>query len=247
MRSAPLPLPARRPALLASVADLEEAETALALGAEVLDLKDPRAGALGAWPAARLSAAVARFGGRVPLSATTGDLPMEPGLLRLAGERVAASGVDVVKLGFFADAGRSEVLQELRPLAARGVRLVAVLMADRDPDLADLRPFARAGFLGVMLDTADKRAGGLRHHRTEAELARFVAETRAHGLLCGLAGSLGIDDVEPLARLAPDYLGFRGALCGGDRRDRLDPDAFSHLRSALETARGGAGRALQAA
>ncbi len=247
MRSAPLPLPARRPALLASVADLEEAETALALGAELLDLKDPRAGALGAWPAEHLSAAVARFGGRVPLSATTGDLPMEPGLLRAAAERVAASGVDVVKVGFFTDAGRLEVLEELRPLAARGVRLVAVLMADRDPDLADLAPFARAGLVGVMLDTADKRAGGLRHHRTEAELARFVAEARALGLLCGLAGSLGVDDVGPLARLAPDYLGFRGALCGGDRRDRLDPGAFARVRRALDVARGGAGRALQAA
>jgi len=247
MRPSSLPLPARRPALLASVADLEEAETALGLGAEVLDLKDPRAGALGAWQVEHLSAAVGRFGGRVPLSATIGDLPMDPQLLQQAAERVAASGVDVVKVGFFTDAGRTDVLGALQPLAARGVRLVAVLMADRDPDLADLAPFARAGLLGVMLDTADKRAGGLRRHRTEAELVRFVAETRELGLVCGLAGSLGVDDVVPLARLAPDFLGFRGALCGGERRDRLDPEAFRRVRVALERARAEPGRSLQAA
>jgi len=247
MPSSSLPLPARRPALLASVADLEEAETALELGAEVLDLKDPRAGALGAWSAERLAAAVARFGGRVPLSATTGDLPMEPKLLRAAAERAAASGVDVVKVGFFTDEGRTDVLEALRPLAARGVRLVAVLMADRDPDLTDLAPFARAGLLGVMLDTAEKRAGGLRRHRTEVELARFVAETRELGLLCGLAGSLGLADIAPLARLGPDYLGFRGALCGGDRRGRLDPEAFRRVRIALERGRAEPGRSLQAA
>lgn len=247
MRPPSLPLPTRRPALLASVADLEEAETALALGAELLDLKDPRAGALGAWRPDLLATAVARFAGRVPLSATTGDLPMQPKLLREAAERVAQSGVDVVKIGFFTDAGRAAVLEALRPVAARGVRLVAVLMADRDPDLADLAPFARAGFSGVMLDTADKRAGGLRRHRDEAELARFVADVHELGLVCGLAGSLGVPDIPPLVRLGADYLGFRGALCAGERHDRLDPTAFRRVRSALEAARGETAAAVQAA
>lgn len=236
MPPAPLPLPAVRPALLASVADLEEAETALRLGADILDLKDPRAGALGAWEPGLLAAAAARFAGRVPLSATTGDLPTDPALLRAAAERVAATGVDVVKIGFFDDAARPEVLAALAPLAARGVRLVAVLMADRDPDLADLAPFARAGLLGVMLDTADKRAGGLRVHLDDARLAGFVRSAHRAGLFCGLAGSLEAADIAPLARLGPDYLGFRGALCGGERTDRLDPMAVRRVRAALEAA-----------
>lgn len=229
-----LPLPARRPALLASVADPEEAETALVLGAEVLDLKDPRTGALGGWPPERLEAAVARFGGRVILSATTGDLPMDPACLRHAAERVAATGVDVVKIGFFANEGRAEVLAALRPLVARGVRLVAVLMADRDPDLRELAPFVDAGFAGVMLDTADKRGGGLRAHLDDARLARFVDDVHGLGLLCGLAGSLRVADIAPLAGLGADYLGFRGALCGGDRTDRIDPRAFRRIRAALD-------------
>ncbi|MCX8101713.1 MAG: (5-formylfuran-3-yl)methyl phosphate synthase [Geminicoccaceae bacterium] len=247
MHAPPLPLLVARPALLASVADLEEAETAHALGAEVLDLKDPRAGALGAWAPERLSAAVARLGGRGVLSATTGDLPMDPALLRAVAERVAATGVDVVKIGFFANEGRAEVLEALRPLAVRGVRLVAVLLADRDPDLLDLAPFAEAGFAGVMLDTADKRGGGLRAHLDDVRLARFVDDVHGLGLLCGLAGSLRVEDIPALARLGPDYLGFRGALCVGGRTDRLDPDAFVRVRAALDVARTTAGRSLQAA
>jgi len=243
MLSPLVPAVARRPALLASVADLEEAETALALGADVLDLKDPRAGALGAWAPERLAAAVARFGDRALLSATTGDLPMDPQRLRVAVEQIAATGVAVVKVGFFADAGRAEVLAALAPLAARGVRLVAVLMADRRPDLSDLSPFAAASLAGVMLDTADKAAGGLRAHLDDRQLARFTTEARTLGLLCGLAGSLRIEDVPPLARLAPDYLGFRGALCGGRREERLAPEAFCAVRTALETARTEAARA----
>lgn len=236
MRGSSLPF-ACRPALLASVADLEEAETALEGGVELLDLKDPQRGTLGAWSLPQLAAAVARFAGRVPLSATTGDLPMDPELIRAAAERVAATGVDVVKIGFFAEAHRAEVLAALAPLAQRGVRLVAVLMADRRPDLSDLRPFARAGLFGVMLDTADKRAGGLRAHLCEMTLARFVKAARSAGLVCGLAGSLGLADIAPLARLAPDYLGFRGALCAGARTGRLDPAALARLRTTLNRAR----------
>lgn len=229
--------PAARPALLASVADLEEAEVALRLGAEILDLKDPHAGALGAWAPKRLEAAVMRFGGRVLLSATTGDLPMAPTLLRGAAERIAASGVDVVKIGFFEDVGRDAVLAALAPLAADGVRLVAVLMADRKPDLDELAAFAEAGFVGVMLDTADKRAGGLRTHLGEKQLGRFVERARSFGLVSGLAGSLRVADIGPLARLVPDYLGFRGALCGGERTARLDPAAFRCVRAALDAER----------
>ena len=47
--------------------------------------------------------------------------------------------------------------------------LIAVLFADLEGDIAqDLRPsisaMAQVGFLGVMIDTFDKRAGSLRDH-----------------------------------------------------------------------------------
>jgi hypothetical protein len=112
--------------------------------------------------------------------------------------------------------------------------LVAVLMADQRPD-ADLLPaLAGAGFLGAMLDTADKAAGGLRRHLDAAFLAGFVARARGLGLLTGLAGSLGLADVPALAALAPDYLGFRGALCRGGRQAALDPLALAEVRRALD-------------
>ena len=87
-----------------------------------------------------------------------------------------------------------------------------------------------------MLDTAGKQNGGLRTHLSDAGLARFVTLARMNGLLCGLAGSLGLDDIAPLAALEPDYLGFRGALCAGDRAGRLDPKAFRAVRAALDAA-----------
>lgn len=219
--------------LLASVATLEEAAQAVAWGADIVDLKDPAKGALGAWEPEAIREAVARLRGRATLSATTGDLPMEPALIAGAASAVAASGVDLVKVGFF-DSGRIGACNAaLKPLTRRGVRLVAVLMADRAPDLGILPALAAAGFAGAMLDTAYKTGGNLLAHLDSRVLARFVTQARACGLITGLAGSLGLADIDLLLPLRPDYLGFRTALCGGERTGKLDAQAFAAVRAAL--------------
>ena len=92
------------PRLLASVATLAEVDLALAAGADLIDLKDPEAGALGAWPRAQLTQAVERVAGRRPVSATVGDLPPDASAMAAAAKATGATGVDIVKLGFFAGA-----------------------------------------------------------------------------------------------------------------------------------------------
>jgi uncharacterized protein (UPF0264 family) len=222
--------------LLASVATLTEVAVAIALGADIVDLKDPARGALGAWPTADLYRAVAAIGGRCRASATVGDLAMEPEPLLAAARRTAATGVDIVKLGFFAGGDHRAIARALSPATRDGARLVAVLMADQAPDLGLAPALAQAGFWGVMLDTADKRAGGLRRHLSDATLGRFIDDARAAGLVTGLAGSLGLADIPALAALRPDYLGFRGALCGGDRTAGLTSAPFTAVRRAIDAA-----------
>lgn len=223
--------------LLASVADLEEVATACALGADLIDLKDPVRGSLGAWPLALMPKAVEQVAGRCPVSATIGDLPMEPGLLVDAVHTIAATGVDLVKAGFFQGGDHARCAEALGAVArSGGIRLVAVLMADQRSEPGFLLTLARAGFYGVMLDTADKAAGGLRVHRCDAALSQIVRRARSLGLLTGLAGSLSVADIPFLAALGPDYLGFRGALCRGGRAGPLDPGAFQEVRAALDRA-----------
>ncbi|MCL8381928.1 (5-formylfuran-3-yl)methyl phosphate synthase [Xanthobacter aminoxidans] len=226
-----------RPGLLASVATLDEMRTSLAAGVDILDLKNPSEGALGAWAPEALVDAVAVWraaGAPGNLSATVGDHPLDPDVLRAAAERTSATGVPLVKIGFARGDGVAlpPVLEALRPLA-RETRLIAVLFADQAPDLAAVPLFAAAGFHGVMLDTADKSAGGLLAHLPVETLARFVAAARAEGLLTGLAGSLKIADIAPLAALRPHYLGFRGALCAKGRTSALDPARLSAVRDTL--------------
>jgi uncharacterized protein (UPF0264 family) len=168
--------------------------------------------------------------GRRPVSATVGDLPPDPEALASAALATAEAGVDIVKLGFFPGGDHHRVARELTPVAAGGVALVGVLMADHDPDHDIVSALAAAGFRGVMLDTADKAAGGLLRHQEPAVLAQFVARARRWGLLSGLAGSLTLADIAVLAPLGPDFLGFRGALCPQGRSTKLDPGRLRAVR-----------------
>lgn len=219
------------PGLLASVADLHEMEIARAGGADIVDLKQPAFGALGAWSTEALTAAVMLWNawgdqlgeaGRPALSATAGDQPMVPALIRAAAERVAGTGVPIVKVGLFASQHTNECVEALAPLASR-VRMIGVLFADEAPDFGVLAALGRAGFAGVMIDTSDKKSGSLAEQLDALTLGQFVAEARRHGLITGLAGSLKLDDIPALVGVGADYLGFRGALCEGGRAGALDP------------------------
>jgi uncharacterized protein (UPF0264 family) len=221
--------------LLASVRTAPEARLALAAGADFIDAKEAASGALGALPEAVVREIVAAVAGRRPVSATVGDLPMDVDRVIAAVRGTATTGVDIVKVGFFPDPGQHAVARAVGR-ACRGVRLVAVLFADRKPDWALLPVLREAGWYGVMLDTATKNGEGLRAHLSDARLGEFVTQARALGLLVGLAGSLTADDIEPMAALCPDYLGFRGALCRDRARGgELDPIAVQRVRACLGT------------
>lgn len=231
-------------ALLASVKDAHEARLALGAGARIIDAKDPAVGALGALPAATVRDIVTAVAGRAPVSATAGDHPdMAARTIEPAIARLAACGVDFVKLGLFPAPALQACLAALAPLA-RAHALVGVFFADRWTDYEALGGvpalvgrLAAAGFRGALLDTADKHSGSLLAHGDAARLGAFIAAARAAGLRCGLAGSLRALDVPRLLPLAPDLLGFRGALCADHARGgALDPARVRGLARMLATA-----------
>jgi len=226
--------------LLASVRSPEEAEAAVTLGADIIDLKDATRGALGALAPDVVRAAVRTVAGRRPTSAVTGDLPMEPEVIVPAVAAMAETGVQYVKVGLFPQARREDCIAALAPLA-RDTKLVGVMFADLEPDVAMLRALLErlraVGFAGAMLDTARKGAGRLLEIFDIPSLAGFVDACRGNDLLAGLAGALETPDIPRLLPLAPDYLGFRGALCAGsDRTAPLDPAAFLLVRELIPRA-----------
>jgi uncharacterized protein (UPF0264 family) len=233
--------------LLVSVRDDWEAECALEAGADLIDLKDPNAGALGALDPNLIGAILGTVAGRQPTSATTGDLPPDPALLCAAAQRIAASGVDYVKVGLWPGEGRTEAILRLGAALAGRTRLVGVILADVDLDLGLVPVMADAGFAGAMLDCA-RKGPSLVERLGPATLGQFVALCHFHGLLAGLAGSLRTADIPQLAGLGADVLGFRGGLCQGfDRTRPLDPDAVCEAVTALAATRHAGASAMHAA
>ena len=225
-------------ALLASVRTEEEAVMAVEAGADIIDLKEPRAGALGALPLALIERIVRRVRalGDAPLSATVGDLA--DGEIDLMVERVrrtAQTGVDFVKVGIVRGPRAALALQALADLP---VRVVPLFLADAGLDLDLIGAAYAAGFPIVMVDTADKGAGSLFDCTPFATLQRFVALAHEARARAGLAGSLRIDDLPNLMRLAPAIAGFRGALCDGGRTGTLAAEKVRMLRGGLPPLRG---------
>ena len=221
--------------LLASVANAAEAEIVLQFGADIIDLKDPARGALGAVALDDARAAIRAIARRRRVSATLGDPPYAPDALTARARALIEAGVDDLKLAI--DAAMLEPLAAaLKPLA-RDVALIGMMFADRAPDFDLLPKLAALGFKGAMLDTADKQGGRLLTHIDVARLAEFCARCRALGLISGLAGSLEAPDIPRLLLTAPDVLGFRGALCRAhDRAGAIDPAAASLIRDLIPRA-----------
>jgi len=219
--------------MLASVNSVEEAALALSSSVDIIDLKQPALGALGALETGLVKEIVAGIDGCCPVSATVGDLPMQPEIVFNAVKAMAETGVDYIKIGFFPGGDWQGTVEKLAAFP-QSIALIAVLFADTQPDLGIIASLKKAGFKGVMLDTMDKKNGSLTQVMVKTDIAQFVRLAKTHQLICGLAGSLRLEDIPELALYQPDYLGFRGALClQHNRTAQLSQQAIIQIRQAI--------------
>jgi uncharacterized protein (UPF0264 family) len=219
--------------MLASVTNTSEALMAWAGGVDIIDLKNPAEGALGALPLSIIIEIVAAIDNRRVTSATIGNVPMEPDSLVNAIEKTAATGVDLIKIGLFPGSDQRSCIEAVEPITARGVHIVAVLFADQSPDFELLPLLQNSGFYGVMLDTFRKDMDLIQHIPVD-RLKQFVGLAKRHKLKSGLAGSLRSKHLADTAVANPDYLGFRGALCNNyQRKSALDNNKLLKLRKLL--------------
>lgn len=231
--------------LLISVTDAEEARAALQGGADIIDVKNPAEGALGAAMVTALREVCTSLPPDRPSSAALGESTAQSGALALAAYGAATLGVSYVKVGL-RTANPNEAVASLRAvrsgahLANPACVVVAVGYADATRVgalpwtlLPEVAHAAQIG--GCMIDTALKDGHTLFDYCDERALQRWLDTCRRAGLLCALAGSLGLADLPALRRLHPDVVGFRGAACRGDRAGgRVDATLVAALRAGLE-------------
>jgi uncharacterized protein (UPF0264 family) len=217
--------------LLVSVRDLAEAEIALAAGVDLLDLKEPRVGALGAVADAIVKDVVTMVAGRVPVSVACGEL------LDRDCETAALNGVSFAKVGLAGCALREDWptgWQEFARSLPHGTSPVAVAYVDAthaaSPVLTSvLEKTAPLGARALLLDTWGKSHGGLLDHVSYDELQRVIQSAHAHGMIVVLGGSLVPATIARVLPLAPDVVAVRGAACAGRRDDSLDRDKVDGL------------------
>ena len=219
---------------LASVNNLPDAVLVANLGADIVDLKQPSQGALGALSVTEVKSIVDALKSKVTISATVGDLEFVPEMVVPAVQSMLATGVDIVKIGLFPGGHVQDCLDALRCYTQNNHQLIAVLFADSPIDLDVLAALAEAKFTGVMLDTMHKTSGRLTELLSHEYLSDFISIAKHYKLLTGLAGSLQRQDIPDLLDLKPDYLGFRGALCQGlQRNNPIDTKQVSTIRELL--------------
>lgn len=220
--------------LLVSVRDAEEALIALRGGADIIDVKEPRNGSLGAADSKVWRAVHERIAGRAPLSAALGELAscVVRGTMKdLDGYRFAKFGL----AGCQDVAGWPQRWRATLSLLPAEVAPVAVAYADfeqaRAPDpshvLAQAMHFKCAALL---LDTFEKSNGDLFDYLTPSRLSQLIQQARNAGLLVVLAGSLSSDSIVKAVKLSPDYVAVRGAVCRGDRSAGIDQQLVRRLR-----------------
>lgn len=220
--------------LLVSVRDIAEARIAAHGGAGFIDLKEPREGALGGLPPAMVRAIVDALrsdGVAIPISATIGDRALgDLDGIASSVDAVGACGVDYVKVGIDADdASVPAARAVLAMLACARWPIVPVFLADRGVAPELVAQAAGLGFPALMVDTVDKQSGSLFDVMSMAALRAFIRLARSQGGMAGLAGALRVRHAPHLATLAPDFAGFRSAVCAGDRTAALDGARLAEL------------------
>ena len=210
--------------LLVSPSSIEEARSSLS--ADIIDVKKPSEGSLGAnfpW----IIREIKTLAGNKPVSAAIGDNEYKPGTAALSAYGAAHAGADFIKVGLMFDGTdrAREVIGAVTTAVKQefpGKHVVIAAYADFQR-MGTISPFAisplvaDAGADAAMIDTGIKDGKSLFEFMDEEALTRFTEQNRGFGLKTALAGSLRFEDLDALKRIDPEIIGVRGMVCGGDR------------------------------
>lgn len=233
--------------LLISPINTAEALEAIEGGADIIDVKNPKEGSLGAnfpWVIRSIRELTPKG---MLVSATLGDVPYKPGTVALAAAGAVVSGADYIKVGLYGTKNYNEALEVMENV----VRTVKDLNEDALVVASGYADAYRVGAVDpleiprvandsgadlAMVDTAVKDGKTLFDFMDEETILYFTSEIHDYGLKSALAGSIKEEQLQKLAELGCDVVGVRGAACiGGDRNTgHIDRSAVARLKQIIE-------------
>ncbi|MDR1466888.1 MAG: (5-formylfuran-3-yl)methyl phosphate synthase [Oscillospiraceae bacterium] len=225
-----------------SVVNKDEALIARDSKAELIDIKNPEEGSLGAQSPLVIKEIVDVLPSDIEISATVGDVPYLPCTIAQAAYAVASFGVKYVKIGF-KGCKNSEEAKNLANKIVNSVKefdsnIIIGCYADYKENNT-LSPFEilegvkNTGVSGILIDTLGKKGKNLFDYMGAEELKKFTYETHMHNLLVALAGSIKYDHIGVLKEMGADISGVRGAICDGDRMSEINPEKIKKFMSQI--------------
>ena len=236
--------------LMVSVQNVDEALEAEQGGADVVDVKNLQEALVGSGH----PSTVRQVRGIIPpekhVSVTLGVVPNQAGTVAMAVYAAAMMDATSVKVGFQAaeyDAAAEVLRESRRALDGFNTKLIGSLFADNhlfpgglDPHLM-VQLAQDGGCDGFLIDTLSKDGRNLFDFMPEAVLRDMVLQGKQLGMSVALSGHLKISDLDELARINPDIVGVRGAVCAsGDRGRAVAWEAVAEFKRQLDLRKSGA-------
>ena len=234
--------------LMVSVQNLAEALEALKGGADIIDVKNLQEALVGS---ARPQV-VREIRETVPtvnhVSVTLGVVPNQVGTVAMAVFTAGVLNATSVKVGFMRtgyEAAVETLLASREALETFDTKLIGSLFADNELyeglDPHHMVRLAKEGHCdGFLIDTLTKDGRNLFDFLEEEELREMVFQGKELGMSTALSGHLRIEDLDELARINPDIVGVRGAVCQqGDRKTGVHREAVGEFKRQLELRQSG--------
>ena len=231
--------------IMVSVTNPKEALDAIKGGADIIDVKNPAEGALGAnfpWITRSIREAV---GESEEVSVTLGDMPYLPGTASLAALGAALLRVNYVKIGMLGPKNKEQALNISNSLVRSfqefkvNAKIIIAGYADYQhygcinpltlPEVA-----AESGAWGVLVDVKAKNGKGLFNYLSFEDLKTIVNDSHNLGLIVALAGSLGKEDIQNMSNLGADIMGVRrGVSVFNEGTSTIDRNMVNDLTNAV--------------
>ena len=230
--------------LLVSVQNVDEAKQAIKGGADIVDVKNLQEALVGSAHPNIFKDVKKIAPDPIHSSLTLGVVPDQIGTVAMAVHAAGLLKATSVKVGFM-KTEYSFALETLlacrEALEGSNTMLIGSLFADNliyegglNPSLmVDLSVKGKCD--GFLIDTLVKDGRNLFDFISESELKDMVMSAKSRGLSTALSGHLKLSDLDELARINPDIVGVRGAVCSkGDRDEGVYWEAVNHFKSELD-------------
>jgi uncharacterized protein (UPF0264 family)/dihydrodipicolinate synthase/N-acetylneuraminate lyase/TusA-related sulfurtransferase len=235
--------------LLVSVQNMAEALEADKGGADIIDIKNLQEALVGSGHPNLVREVRERIPAEKHVSVTLGVVPNQAGTVAMAVHAAGMLNATSVKVGFCNSDYESalEILKGAREaLHGYETKLIGSLFADNHLFDGGLDPHSmvklaiESGCDGFLIDTLTKDGRNLFDFIPENRLREMVIEAKQAGLSTALSGHLKLDNLDELARINPDIVGVRGAVCSSGERDRgVAWEAVAHFKNQLDLRKSG--------